>query len=154
MLRWFEEYAKRLKEGMYAVAVQPQTSIELGVPRTPAICLFPMKPPVRLLSHLKSASLPSPLCLTQHATGRQFMPDCRRPAFEHAPPGITTCNVTHSSCPPQTWTWAITRGVHVQVTTVFVPENTRGKGVAADGSTSPPRFCFAYRCPFYAVSRL
>lgn len=39
----------------------------------------------------------------------------------------------------------MTRGVHVALSTLFVPENTRGKHVAPDGSEIPPRFCFAYR---------
>ena len=45
----------------------------------------------------------------------------------------------------QTWTWSVTRGVHVRLSTVFVPENTRGKAIAPNGTEIPPRFCFAYR---------
>lgn len=46
MLRWFEEYAKRLNEGVYGVSLQPQTQVDLGVPPTLAVDLFPIKPPV------------------------------------------------------------------------------------------------------------
>ena len=48
-------------------------------------------------------------------------------------------------CCMQTWTWSVTRGVHVRLSTVFVPENTRGKAIAPNGTEIPPRFCFAYR---------
>lgn len=46
MLRWFEEYAKRLQEGVYVVSMQPKTHMDLGVPPTLAIDLYPLKPPV------------------------------------------------------------------------------------------------------------
>ena len=48
MLRWFEEYARRLQEGVYGVSLQPKTHMDLGVPPTLAIDLYPLKPPVRL----------------------------------------------------------------------------------------------------------
>lgn len=34
----------------------------------------------------------------------------------------------------------------MRLSTVFVPENTRGKAIAPNGAEVPPRFCFAYRC--------
>ena len=46
MLRWFEEYARRLQEGVYGVSLQPKTHMDLGVPPTLAIDLYPLKPPV------------------------------------------------------------------------------------------------------------
>ncbi len=41
----------------------------------------------------------------------------------------------------------MTQGVLVRVTTVFLPEKTRGVIAAADGAAAvPPKFLFAYRC--------
>jgi len=89
MLRWVEEYAKRLREGQYVVDVLPPPAPDPVMPPARAISLFPAKPPV--------------------------------------------------------WTWAVTRGVMVRVTTVFLPEKTRGVTPAAGGGAAvPPKFMFAY----------
>jgi hypothetical protein len=61
MLRWFEEYARRLQEGVYGVSLQPKTHMDLGVPPTLAIDLYPLKPPVRLSCNARRYIVPSVL---------------------------------------------------------------------------------------------
>ena len=66
MLRWFEEYARRLQEGVYGVSLQPRTHMDLGVPPTLAIDLYPLKPPVRLLHFLLSFTSSRPRVTGAH----------------------------------------------------------------------------------------
>lgn len=61
MLRWFEEYARRLQEGVYGVSLQPKTHMDLGVPPTLAIDLYPLKPPVGLSCNARRYIVPSVL---------------------------------------------------------------------------------------------